>query len=65
MTAAEIQENPELALVEAWRLEELRRAGYSALAAKELAARLDVDLHRAADMLRSGCGEELALRILL
>jgi hypothetical protein len=65
MTAAELQENRELALVEAWRLEELQRAGYSAYAAKELAVRHDVDLHRAADMLRSGCGEELALRILL
>ncbi len=65
MTAAEIQESPELALVEAWRLEELQRAGYSAFAAKELAARLDIDLHRAVDLLRSGCGEELALQILL
>jgi hypothetical protein len=65
MTAAEIQENPELALVEAWRLQELQRGGYSALAAKELAPRLDVDLHRAVDLLHSGCGEELALRILL
>lgn len=65
MTAAELQDNRELALVEAWRLEELQRAGYSAFAAKELAARLDIDLHRAVDMLRGGCGEELALRILL
>ena len=65
MTAAELQENRELALVEAWRLEELQRGGYSAYAAKELAVRHDVDLHRAVDMLRSGCGEELALRILL
>lgn len=65
MTAAEIQENPELALVEAWRFEELRRAGYTVSAAKELAARQDIDLHRAADLLRSGCGEQLALQILL
>jgi hypothetical protein len=65
MTAAEIQENTELAAVEAWRRDELRRAGYSARAAEEIAARHDVDLHRAADLLRGGCGEELALRILL
>jgi hypothetical protein len=65
MTAAEIQESPELALVEAWRFEELQRAGYSAFAAKQLATRLDVDLHRAVDLLRGGCGEELALQILL
>lgn len=65
MTAAELQENQELALVEAWRLEELKRGGYSPRAAAELAARHDVDLHRAVDLLRSGCDEELALRILL
>jgi hypothetical protein len=65
MTAAELQDNPELALVEAWRLEELQRAGYSRPASVELASRHDIDLHRAVDLLRSGCGEELALRILL
>jgi hypothetical protein len=65
MTAAELQDGRELAIVEAWRLEELQRGGYSRHAATELAARLDIDLHRAVDMLRSGCDEELALRILL
>jgi hypothetical protein len=65
MTAAELQDGRELALVEAWRLEELQRGGYSRQAATELATRLDVDLHRAVDLLRSGCDEPLALRILL
>jgi hypothetical protein len=65
MTAAEVEDNRELALVEAWRFEELQRGGYSAFAAKQLAARHDIDLHRAVDMLHGGCDEELALRILL
>ena len=65
MTASELEENRELALVESWRLEELVRAGYSREGAEELAGRLDVDLHHAVDLLRGGCGEELALRILL
>ena len=65
MTAAEIEGSRELALVEAWRREELRRAGYSHGAAEELAGRHDVDLHRAIDLLRGGCDEQLALRSLL
>jgi hypothetical protein len=65
MTAAELQDGRELAIVEAWRLEELQRGGYSRAAATKLAPRHDVDLHVAVDLLRSGCDEELALRILL
>jgi hypothetical protein len=52
-------------LVEQWRAEELERAGYPLQAAIELAARMDVDLHRAAGLLRNGCTPELALQILL
>jgi hypothetical protein len=52
-------------LVEQWRAEELERAGYPAQAAAELAARADVDLHRAAELLAKGCTTELALKILL
>jgi hypothetical protein len=52
-------------LVEQWRAEELERAGYPPLAAVELAARGDVDLHRAAELLKNGCTPELALQILL
>lgn len=48
-----------------WRKEELQRAGYSAHSAELLAERLDVDLHRAIELLKSGCPEETALRILL
>jgi hypothetical protein len=48
-----------------WRVNELERAGYDADSARALAERLDVDLHRAADLLRSGCPAETALKILL
>lgn len=48
-----------------WREQELTRAGYTAAAARALARRHDVDLHKAVDLLRSGCDPELAVRILL
>ena len=65
MTAAEAEIRDETELVEAWRAEQLELAGYGAAAAAELAMRLDVDLHRAADLLRNGCPPNLALNILL
>ena len=66
MTAAQIQiEETEQERVERWRAEALERAGYEADAAAELAARPDVDLHRAISLLESGCPAETALRILL
>jgi hypothetical protein len=52
-------------LVEQWRAEELERAGYPPLSAVELAARADVDLHQAAELIQKGCTPELALKILL
>lgn len=48
-----------------WRFAELERAGYRTTAASELAERTDVDLHLAVEILRAGCPEETALRILL
>ena len=66
MTAAELQRpRDELQIVEQWRVDELVRAGYEEAAAKTLAQRTDVDLHRAADLLRNGCPPDLALSILL
>ena len=44
---------------------ELERAGYSPSAAAKLAARHDVDLHRAIDLVRQGCAPDVALSILL
>ena len=55
----------ELERVERWRAAELERAGYPAEAAARLAARHDVDLHRAVKLVESGCPVELALKILL
>ena len=51
-------------LVESWRAAELERAGYPPAAAIELAARSDVDLHFAVELLQKGCSPELALSIL-
>jgi hypothetical protein len=48
-----------------WRRAALERAGYDAPGAKALAERLDIDLHRATDLLRSGCPADMALQILL
>jgi hypothetical protein len=52
-------------LVHRWRLEQLRRAGYPARAARMLGTRRDVDLHLAIDLLARGCSPSLAVRILL
>jgi hypothetical protein len=66
MPAAELHTvETELERIERWRLEMLERAGYSHDAAGELAARHDVDLHAAIDLLAQGCSEDVALRILL
>ena len=48
-----------------WRAEALARAGYEPDAARELAARLDIDLHHAIALLERGCSPETAARILL
>ena len=67
MTAAEadVQVETELERIEAWRAEELQRAGYDGASADKLAVRHDVDLHFAAGLLSRGCSVELALDILL
>jgi hypothetical protein len=65
VTAAELLHDSELTQVERWRIAELERAGYEPHAAKALGSRLDVDLHRAVDLVRRGCAPELALQILL
>jgi hypothetical protein len=67
MTAAEgpLALDNELDRIEQWRAEELERAGYSVRDAKRIAARHEVDLHLAVDLIQSGCSHELALQILL
>jgi hypothetical protein len=65
MPAAQMHTVDEAGLIEAWRAEALERAGYPADAAVEIAARHDIDLHQAVDLLQAGCPLELALRIVL
>jgi hypothetical protein len=65
MATEVVSRDLELERVEAWRQEELERAGYGRDAAGELARRHDVDLHAAVALIARGCSPELALRILL
>lgn len=64
-TESELLVETELGRVVEWRARELRRAGYDEQDARRLAERVDVDLHRAIDLIRSGCPVETAVRILL
>lgn len=66
MSAIDVQiEETEIERVVRWRAERLERAGYDVSVAQELAARLDVDLHRAIELLEHGCSPETAARILV
>ncbi len=48
-----------------WRFRQLSRAGFPSDSATILACHLEVDLHRAVDLVQRGCPPELALRIVL
>jgi hypothetical protein len=67
MPAVEVQisEDTEAQRIVRWRQEELERAGYGVTEASQLAARSDVDLHVAVQLLAKGCPQDTALRILL
>ncbi len=66
MSAAETQiAETEIERVEHWRAEALEKVGYDPISAVELAARHDVDLHRAIELVESGCPPETAVRILI
>lgn len=66
MSAAELTHpETEIERIERWRAAELERAGFDPAGAAAIAARHDVDLHRAVEMLEQGCPAELALKILL
>jgi hypothetical protein len=67
MAAAELtREITEGERVQAWRQEELERAGYPRELAGEIAGRFDVDLHTAVALVREqGCAPDVAARILL
>jgi hypothetical protein len=64
MPAVDEAVETEVERVERWRAEALVRAGYAAIDALELAARPDIDLHDAIDLLERGCPVEVAVRIL-
>ena len=64
-TESEVLYETELARVVDWRKAKLERAGYDERGARQLAERLDIDLHRAIGLLESSCPAETALRILL
>jgi hypothetical protein len=61
---AEVYDEKE-ALVLEWRVETLKRAGFAADAALDLAFSKHVDLHDAVGLVKQGCPPETALRILL
>lgn len=67
MTIAEFTalESAEAEDVLRWRFRALVAAGYELEAAAVLASRVDVDLHRACDLVQRGCPAATALRILL
>jgi hypothetical protein len=52
-------------LVELWRLAELLRAGYPVPLAEQIAARHDVDLHQAVELVQAGCPPATAAAIVL
>jgi hypothetical protein len=54
-----------LEMAEAWRLEQLLLAGYELEHAEQLAARRDVDLHQAIELVERGCAPAIAASILL
>ena len=67
MAAAEVQiaTETEQERVEHWRAEELVRAGFDPSDAIALAARHDIDLHLAVELIRQGCPYETAINILI
>jgi DNA-binding FadR family transcriptional regulator len=65
MPAAELHKETETERIERWRADMLERAGFSADAAAELAARQDIDLHQAIGLIENGCPPAVALQILL
>lgn len=67
MTAAQFEDLriDEAAEVLAWRFDALCRSGFDLDAAAVLAANVEVDLHRAVELVGRGCPPDLAARILL
>ena len=64
MRAVEVEHERDDELVLTWRRDELVRAGYGKRAALAIALDATIDLHVAIDLIRQGCPERTALRIL-
>jgi hypothetical protein len=64
MAAANDIIETELDRVERWRTAELMRVGFPGDDAVALAARFEVDLHDAIELVQRGCPPGLAVRIL-
>ena len=65
MNAVDEYIETEVERVERWRTDAFVRAGFSPEQAASLAARTDVDLHSAIQMVERGCPPAVAVRILL
>ncbi len=64
-TAKRGSSNPQGDQLIKWRFAQLLRSGYPDDVAAEIAARLDIDLHRATSLTEAGCPPATAARILL
>lgn len=64
MTETVVQET-EHERVTRYRLDRLTRGGYDMEAAVLIAARHDIDLHKAEELIKQGCSSDIASRILL
>jgi hypothetical protein len=67
MTAAQFEQLEESEAVEVlrWRFDVLLRIGFDIEQAAVIAANVEIDLHAAEDLIRTGCPRDLALQILL
>ncbi len=67
MTTAQFTrlETDEAAQILRWRLLTLTAAGYDLDDAVVVASHVDIDLHRAAELVRNGCPSATAVRILV
>jgi len=64
MEPVETSDN-ERSRVESWRLHVLMEAGYPLTLAERIAGSENIDLHRAVELVASGCTPETAAEILL
>ena len=66
MTAAQFErlDETEAETILRWRFHNLANAGYRPEAAARLAAKVEIDLHEACELVARGCPPETAIRIL-